>query len=137
MIVAIAGGPGAGKTTLGTALALRSGTALLSTDALIGLGWSEASQAVAAQLLTASADLIVEGVAVPRALRKALDQGAGRPCDRLVLLAGRRPEAGPASTRQAAMAAGIDTVLRAILPELAARGVEIVDADGRTIGVAA
>ena len=35
---------------------------------------SQASQAVAARMLTTTGDLIVEGVAVPRALRKALDQ---------------------------------------------------------------
>jgi len=137
VILAIAGGPRSGKTTLATELALRSGTALLSTDDLIGLGWSEASQAVAARMLTASADLIVEGVAVARAIRKALAQAAGRPCDRLVLLAGRRREAGPASPGQAAMAKGVDTVLAEILPELAARGVELVDADGRPIRVRA
>lgn len=137
MIVAIAGGPRTGKTTLATEMALRSGTAVLHTDALIGLGWSEASQAVAARMLTASADLIVEGVAVARALRKALAQTAGRPCDRLVLLAGRRREAGPASPGQLAMAKGVDTVLAEILPELAARGVELVDTDGRPIRVRA
>lgn len=137
MILAIAGGPRSGKTTLATELALRSGTALLSTDDLIGLGWSEASQAVAARMLTATADLIVEGVAVARALRKVLAQTAGRPCDRLVLLAGRRREAGPASPGQVAMAKGVDTVLAEILPELAARGVELVDADGRPIRVRA
>lgn len=122
MIVAIAGGPGAGKTTLGTALSLRSGTALLSTDALIGLGWSEASQATAARMLTASADLIVEGVAVARALRKALGQTAGRPCDRLLVLERPRLELSPG---QRAMAKGVDTVLAEILPELRARGVAV------------
>lgn len=122
MILAIAGGPRTGKTTLATELALRSGTALLSTDALIGLGWSEASQAVAAQLLTASADLIVEGVAVARALRKALGQTAGRPCDRLLVLERPRLELSPG---QRAMAKGVDTVLAEILPELRARGVAV------------
>lgn len=121
-IVCIAGGPRSGKTTLATELALRSGTALLSTDDLIGLGWSEASQAVAARLLTADADLIVEGVAVARALRKALGQTAGRPCDRLLVLERPRLELSPG---QRAMAKGVDTVLAEILPELRARGVAV------------
>ncbi len=133
MIVAIAGGPGAGKTTLGTAWALRSGTELLSTDSLIHLGWSGASQAVAARMLTADGDLIVEGVAVARALRKALAQTAGRPCDRLVLVMGRHPEAGRAKLGQAAMAQGVMAVLDQILPELVARGVAVEDPDGRPI----
>lgn len=122
MILAIAGGPGAGKSTLAEQLALRSGTEIVRTDDLIGLGWSQASQAVAARMLTASGDLIVEGVAVGRALRKALDQTDGRPCDRLIVVAGRRPEAGEASRGQESMAAGVRTVLAEIVDELRARG---------------
>ena len=122
MILAIAGGPRTGKTTAAIELALRSGTALLSTDGLAHLGWSEASQATAARMLTASADLIVEGVAVARALRKALGQTAGRPCDRLLVLERPRLELSPG---QRAMAKGVDTVLAEILPELRARGVAV------------
>jgi adenylate kinase family enzyme len=122
VIVAIAGGPRTGKTTLGEAMALRSGTEMLSTDRLIALGWSEASQATAARMLTASADLIVEGVAVARALRKALGQTDGRPCDRLIVLGLAHVEV---SGGQRAMAKGVDTVLAEILPELRRRGVEV------------
>ena len=122
MILAIAGGPRTGKTTTALELALRSGTALLSTDSLAHLGWSEASQATAARILTAGADLIVEGVAVARALRKALGQTAGRPCDRLLVLERPWLELSPG---QRAIAKGVDTVLAEILPELRARGVAI------------
>ncbi len=122
MIIAIAGGPRTGKTTLGVALALRSGTELLSTDDLIALGWSPASQAVAARLLTADDDLIVEGVAVPRALRKALTQSGARPCDRLIVMELPREDL---SAGQRAMAKGVATVLEEIMPELRSRGVEI------------
>ena len=73
-------------------------------------------------MLTASADLIVEGVAVARALRKALGQTAGRPCDRLLVLERPRLELSPG---QRAMAKGVDTVLAEILPELRARGVAV------------
>lgn len=123
MIIAIAGGPRTGKTTMGEAMALRSGTALLSTDTLIHLGWSEASQAAAARMLTARDDLIVEGVAVARALRKAIDQSDVRPCDRLIVLAAPRIATTPG---QQAMAKGVATVLGEIVGELARRGVEIV-----------
>lgn len=122
MIIAIVGGPRTGKTTLGLDLAVRSGTALLSTDSLIALGWSEASQEVAARMLTTDRDLIVEGVAVARALRKALTQTDGRPCDRLVVLERAHVEL---SAGQRAMAKGVATVLDEIMPELRARGVEV------------
>lgn len=130
MIVCITGGPRTGKSWLGEHLALTSGTALLRTDDLIPLGWSAASQAAAARLMTAHADLIVEGVAVARALRKALDESRERPCDRLIVLRGRRPEAGDELPGQASMAKGIETVLAGILPELVRRGVEVEERGG-------
>lgn len=133
MIVCITGGPGTGKSWLGEAMALTSGTTLLRTDDLIALSWSQASQAVAARMLTTTGDLIVEGVAVPRALRKALDQTDGRPCDRLVLLRARRPERGVASSGELVMAKGLLTVLHQIFAELVERGVEVVDRDGVAI----
>lgn len=124
MIIAIAGGARTGKTTLGTAMALTSGTALLSTDSLIPLGWSEASQAAAARILTTQSDLIVEGVAVARALRKALAQSNQRPCDRLIVLCTiRRP--GVIAGSIVAQAKGVWTVLGEIAPELLRRGVEV------------
>lgn len=130
MIVCITGGPRTGKTHLAEAMALTSGTTLLRTDDLIALGWSQASQAVAARMLTTTGDLIVEGVAVPRALRKALDQTDGRPCDRLIVLRSVRPEAGARSPGQVAMDKGLWRVLRDVWTELVARGVEIVGRDG-------
>lgn len=139
MILAIGGGPRAGKSTLGEQLALRSGTALLRTDDMIPLGWSECSAAIAARILTARADLIVEGVAVWRALRKVLDLTDERPCDRVIALrpladrltstsyaaALARDPSVALTTRQIAMAKGCDTVLAEIWPELARRGVEV------------
>jgi hypothetical protein len=133
MIVAITGGPRTGKSYLGEQMALTSGTALLRTDDLIAAGWSEASQDVAARLLCAAAagrDLIAEGVAVARALRKALGQSADRPCDRLIVLRAVRPEAGAQTPGQLTMAKGVASVLREIWGELRARGVEIVDRNG-------
>lgn len=123
MKIAIVGGPRTGKTTLGEAMALRSGTALLSTDSLIALGWSEASQAVAALLLTEPGDLIVEGVAVARALRKALAQTDGAPCGRVIVLESPHVALTPG---QATMAKGVATVWTEIVDVLRGRGVEVM-----------
>lgn len=139
MIVVIGGGPRAGKSTLGEAMALRSGTELLRTDDALHLGWSECSAAIAARILTARADLIVEGVAAWRSLRKALGLTSDRPCDRVIAvrpLASRLTATGYAAAlrrdptialgpRQVAMAKGCDTVLAEIWPELVRRGVEV------------
>lgn len=133
MIVCITGGPRTGKSWLGEHLALTSGTALHRTDDLIPLGWSAASQAAAARMIVArdaGRDAIVEGVAVPRALRKALDESRERPCDRLVLLRSVRPEVGARTPGQVTMEKGLWRVLREIWGELVARGVEIVDRNG-------
>lgn len=139
MILAIGGWPRAGKSTLGAELALRSGTALLHTDGLMRLGWSGCSAAVAARILTAHADLIVEGVAVWRALRKVLALTDAAPCDRVIALrpladrltstsyaaALARDPSVALSPRQLAMGKGCDTVLAEIWPELARRGVAV------------
>lgn len=147
MILVIGGGPRAGKSRLGEELALRSGTELLRTDDVTrSLGhipdrerWSECSRVVAARILTARRALIVEGVAAWRALRKALDQTDGAPCDRVIAMrhlaerltstsyaAVRRADPSvELTTRQLAMARGCDTVFAEIEPELVARGVVI------------
>lgn len=120
MRVAIAGVPKAGKTTLAEQLdGLK-----LATDALIhDHDWSGASQAASEWLDLRCADLVLEGVAVPRALRKWLARNSeGKPVDRVVWLGSPREELTPG---QATMAKGCATVWREILPELKARGVEI------------
>lgn len=130
MIVCIVGPPGAGKTYLGEMMALTSGTALLSTDSLIPLGWSGASQAAAARITTTTGDLIVEGVAVARSLRYALDATDGAPCAELIYLRTSRREL---TARQEGMAAGIRSVLAEIWDRLVERGVRIVDRCGVAI----
>lgn len=139
MIVCIVGGPRSGKTTLAERMALTSGTELLSTDDLAHLGWSEASAEVATRIAAARGDLIVEGVAVARALRKVLEMAPGKPCDRLIVLrplAARltmqsylaaldRDRSIVLTDKQHAMAKGINTVLAGILVELMRRGVEV------------
>lgn len=122
MRIAITGGPRTGKTTLAREMADRLGMELVSTDDYIELGWSEASARVA-EILAQGAPRIVEGVAVPRALRKLLEaQPDVKPIDRLVILAAPRIER---TAGQETMARGVDTVLDEILPVLEDLGVTI------------
>jgi adenylate kinase family enzyme len=120
--IAITGGPRTGKTTLATSMAAETGLAIVATDDYLDMGWSEASEHVAG-LLAADEPRIVEGVAVPRALRKALASRPDvAPIDRLIVLTAPHAE----QTRgQEIMAKGLHTVLDGILPELRRLGVEV------------
>src|SRR5690348_14855822 len=70
--IIITGGPLTGKTTEAHRLAAERGIAnVRSTDEVKDLGWSEAS-AAASLWFNEPGDWIIEGVAVPRALRKWL-----------------------------------------------------------------
>lgn len=123
MRTAIAGVPRAGKSTLASKM---QGTKF-ATDDLIELGWSEASAAASEWFDRTDSDLLVEGVAVPRAIRKWLARNAeGKPVDRVVWMGDARI---PLSRGQRMMAKACHTVWREILPELKRRGVEIVAQD--------
>lgn len=101
--VAITGGVKTGKTTLVEALEL--GREVLHTDDLAPLGWSEAS-AKAAEIVNAhQGPIIVEGVAVPRALRK------GMKVDCVIWLGKAHV---PLLAGQAAMTKGCQTVMREV-----------------------
>lgn len=122
--VAIAGGPRTGKTTAAIYLAEQYESALMHTDDLIHHGWSEAS-AMVADWLELGGQQIVEGVAVPRAIRKWLKRGnEGKPIDALVILSEPFEKL---TDGQARMAKGVATVLEEIRPELEACGVVIVE----------
>lgn len=116
MRLLITGGPRTGKTTLG-------GDTARHTDDLIGqLDWSEASAAVA-QWFDAVGPWTIEGVAIPRALRKWLESHPeGKPADKIIFLKDAKVEL---IKGQAAMTKGLLTVWAAIVPDLIARGVEI------------
>ena len=118
MRIAIAGVPRAGKTTLCAGL----GDLVLHTDDLMSLGWSECSAAAAAWM-TRAGSWVVEGVAVARALRKAMAASPATPCDRVIHMT--RPRV-PLTKGQVVMARGCLTVWLAIEPELRRRGVEIL-----------
>lgn len=133
MRLAIAGGPRSGKTTLAgrvhegglaaeTPLAL-IGAPVHHTDDLIDLGWSEASEK-ATEWFGPGESHIVEGVAVPRGLRKWLKANdRGKPVDMVIWIDGAHEELSDGQER---MAKGCLTVFEEIVPELLRRGCVIV-----------
>lgn len=121
MRILIAGVPRAGKSTLADELGERHNLKPLHTDDHIGIGWSESSAAVAAQICLPG-PWIIEGVAVPRALRKWLAANEGKPADEVYWLP---QECVPLNQGQASMGKGCATVWREILPTLLARGVTL------------
>ena len=115
---AITGSPKAGKTTI-------AGARALHTDDLKDLhSWSAASEVASSWFDMPGSDLCVEGVTVPRALRKWLaTHPEGRPIDELLVLGTPHQ---PLTPGQQAMAKGINTVLKEIEPELIKRGVKVI-----------
>ena len=120
MRIAITGTPKSGKTTYSKQL----GKNIKHTDDLINLGWSEASEA--ASLWFDDEDInIIEGIAIPRALRKWLARNPeGKPCDKIIYLNCPHVELIDGQKR---MAKGIRTVWNEILPDLMRRNVIIED----------
>ncbi|TXH11826.1 MAG: hypothetical protein E6R03_13975 [Hyphomicrobiaceae bacterium] len=135
MRILITGGPRTGKTVLAVKLSIQSGLQVFHTDDLIDVGWSEAS-ANAAEWMEQPGPWVIEGVSIPRALRKWLAaHPEGKPADKIIYLSVPRVEL---SSGQAAMAKGVATVWREVVPELVRRGVEIVfDPDPDQMPVAA
>ena len=103
--IAICGWPGTGKTTLAERLALETGLPLRSTD---GVEWHEASGIVAGWMY--APEWIIEGVAVPRALRRyrELHPGEPAPVDRLIYCEKIWRELSP---RAIGMGRGMDGIL--------------------------
>ncbi len=97
--IALTGGPSVGKTTLSGIVADRP---VFHSDDFKHYDWSQASAVMAAAVNLQPGPLVVEGVAVPRALRK------GMLIDAVVLL--RKPRMKQA-TGQISMTKGIFTVL--------------------------
>lgn len=122
--ILIAGGPRTGKTTEGLALARGLGVGLRSTDELIPEGWS-ASSLIASKWMNAPGPWVIEGVAVVRALRKwmaAHHEDEPIPAD---LLLWRDVALRELTPGQQALAKGVSTVMRSIVPELRRRGLVI------------
>jgi broad-specificity NMP kinase len=110
MKIAITGYPNSGKSTLADLLHLITGAEVMRTDSLLDThDWSELSQAVS-EWFEIDSDWIIEGVAVPRALRKwhARHPFEAPPFDIFVFM--RRPHINY-RPGQRAMANGMDTVM--------------------------
>ncbi len=123
----MAGGPRRGKSHLSKSL-LRSGQKLHDGEELVDLGWSEGSQR-ASEWLDEPGPWICENVAMARALRKWLARNPiGKPADLIINLTLPVADRVPG---QETMAAGCETVMRQILPELRKRGVTILQARTR------
>lgn len=89
MRIAITGPPKAGKSTLAVTLSRVLGIPVYHTDELKNLDWSTASEEVS-MWFSRPDPWIIEGVTVPRALRKwkaRHNELIEPPLDRLVLLA--------------------------------------------------
>ena len=119
MKLGICGGPLTGKTTL--AEQWDGVVPVIHTDDFIELGWSEASERVS-QFFDDPGPYVVEGVAVPRALRKWMRRDPGKPLDKLIILETPHEDQSEGQRR---MTVGHDTVLAEIEGALRARGVTI------------
>jgi hypothetical protein len=127
--VAICGWPRAGKTSLAALAAAKIGVAPRSTDELLGThDWSAAS-AEASTWFDAPGPFVLEGVALPRSLRKWLRRNpTGKPCDVAVFLSSPFVALSEGQER---MGKGCNTVWQEILPELLHRGVTLGKAPER------
>jgi hypothetical protein len=111
--IVVTGYPNSGKSTLANLLVLTSGQLaqdLLKTDALLEThDWSDLSQAVSGWF-EKPGPWIIEGVAVPRAIRKwrAKHPKAGPPFDIFVYM---RRDFADFRPGQRGMANGLDTVM--------------------------
>jgi hypothetical protein len=119
--IVICGWPGSGKSELAKELGSKMNVVPRSTDSMKYLGWSEASEAVS-HWFDEPGPWIIEGVAVPRALRKwhARNPDADPPIDKIIVLPhpdeSQRVEM---KAGQITMGRGHDTVLRELEPWLA------------------
>lgn len=131
--ILIAGGPRTGKTTGAKELGAQLVIPVFSTDDLIGkLDWSAASAEVAKWFDEKAQPWIIEGVAVPRAIRKWLAaHPTGKPADRIIW---RDRAFEELTSGQLSMRKGCVTVWNEIVTDLLRRGVAIESPDSVSLG---
>lgn len=127
MRIVITGPPKAGKSALAKILSDVLGFPVHSTDALVHetIEWSQASEAVS-HWFDIEGPWIIEGVTVPRALRKWKLQFSGlveRPFDRFVFI--RTPKVPLQFPGQRSMAKGVQTVAEELKPWIGEKWVEL------------
>ena len=137
--IAVAGGPRCGKSTIAVRTGERYQLPVRHADSVIGdlevenfpyrERWSEASRRVS-EWLREPGPWIIEGVCVPRALRKLL-AATSEPLDMTVLWMGEPIQVQ--TDRQCAMHKGCVTVWDKIESELKARGAVILNSPSKSL----
>ena len=116
MKIVIWGPPKSGKSTVhGPYFSDLYAIPLYHTDDTILFGWQGASDVVA-RWLHEKDQFVIEGVAVPRAIRKYIEKYGEAPDLDLIVVAGHGPNV--LSDHQERLAKGITTVAREIEPYL-------------------
>lgn len=123
MKILIGGGPRCGKSTAAAAIAAALGISnVRATDTTKDMEWSEAS-ALVARWISEPGPWIIEGVVVPRAIRKWYKAGnTGKPADAVLWFDRPVVERTPG---QDTMGKGCLTVWNEVEPVLRRAGVEV------------
>lgn len=128
-VIVIAGGPGAGKSTLAAGLS----SFVRSTDELMSLPWEQQSEQVAAWILTplearhSNAPHVIEGVRVLSGLRKAMARATPAELahvERVIFVHGTRRDLAPQARR---LADRIAAEWPAVSYRLRVSGIEVED----------
>ena len=119
--IIVCGGPLTGKTTIAKKIAEQHNYTLLQTDDLMDMEWSAASEA-ASHWFDRDENLVIEGVAAVRALRKWLNRNERKKMDAIVLLLTKPMD--KQSNGQASMSTAIGTIWSEVEDELRIRRIK-------------
>ncbi len=119
--ILIAGWPKSGKTTLAKSLHDLASGVRHADDLMATQHWTAAALEVSTWI-DASGPWIIEGVSVPRALRKWFERSQGKPAE--VVYWSNHPKV-PLTRDQRITGKGCEAVWDVVRPELLLRGVEV------------